>query len=483
MLTANTVGRFVIVNTLLNTTDVTLIDQLNGRQGDNGREIFFWLKKGDLPFDISNKDIKITVKDAGGKVKQISGIKDVIKADAGQFSMIIPSEMYQAAGDIQEGYISVIDTDGTVVSSIPIMFNVLSNNIIITSNPSNDYIDTIEKVITEAKVKLANISDTLEMQQAAYDALKVSLTAIIQQINDKQVAILNGDNDFSGANTFAQPIKAGLATRLATFTDLADVAKDTFKYAGNWSISNVVIGNSPVSGQYTLDVEPGYDSQSGHLTIHDLGSNTELYASVDKGIIKAWKRVSGDLVATLIPAKADLNDYTVPGIYDSGENATTILNGITNPSTEIGHDFILTVTADAKGTTIQQDLKTYTGWAFTRTIYQGQATVWTAYSGTMNTTIEGPFKSAINLLRTGNYVIARIVNVTQGLAGGQQSDEIVPTDYIPVYVINKVPNMTEAIIRSYYEDRVLTVQSNGTVKNWGSEEFKGTGYGTWPIIG
>ena len=30
-------GRYVVVNTLLNTTDTTIVDQMNGRIGDSGQ--------------------------------------------------------------------------------------------------------------------------------------------------------------------------------------------------------------------------------------------------------------------------------------------------------------------------------------------------------------------------------------------------------------------------------------------------------------
>ena len=46
---AQSQGRYAVVNTLLDTTDVTLIDSLSGRQGDNGRVVYFAIKDGNLP--------------------------------------------------------------------------------------------------------------------------------------------------------------------------------------------------------------------------------------------------------------------------------------------------------------------------------------------------------------------------------------------------------------------------------------------------
>ncbi|TYC50748.1 DUF2479 domain-containing protein [Weissella muntiaci] len=290
MATAQTAGKFAIVNTLLNMTDVTLIEQLNGRQGDNGREVFFWLKKGDMPFDISNKDIKITVKDASGKIKEISTVKDVLNAQAGQFSMVIPAEMYQASGDIEEGYISVSDETGMMVSSIPIMFNVLGNNVIFTSNPSSDYIDAIEKLIQESKDKLTSFDLALSAQQSAYDALKLSLSAMAKEIEDKQVVTLNGDNVLTGNNVYLNPIEGSFKTREATFVSFDDVALDMTKYPGLWFIKDKTLTNAPFAGWYTVEVITGSSATTGTI-VADYYAGGRKITAVSDGKIVGWRDI------------------------------------------------------------------------------------------------------------------------------------------------------------------------------------------------
>ena len=205
-------GRYAVINTLLNTTDVTLIDSLSGRQGDSGRIVYFAIKDGNLPHNLDGQNVVLTAKDSAGKVKQISGVQDVISATGGLFSMLIPGEMYQSAGDIEEAYISVQDGEGTVISSIPVTFTVVANNILFTANASNDYIDSVQKAVDEANSRITGLNDNIKAQQLAYETLKTSVENLAGQINSKQVSMLNVANHFTETATFDKGITADNVT-------------------------------------------------------------------------------------------------------------------------------------------------------------------------------------------------------------------------------------------------------------------------------
>ena len=204
---AQSQGRYAVINTLLDTTDVTLIDSLSGRQGDNGRIVYFAIKDGNLPHNLDGQNVVLTAKDSGGKVKQISGINDMISATGGLFSMLIPGKMYQSAGDIEEAYISVQDGTGTVISSIPVTFTVIANNILFTANASKDYIDSVQQAIDEANSRISGLNDNVKAQQLAYETLKTSVENLADQINSKQVAMLNVENNFTETATFTKGLK------------------------------------------------------------------------------------------------------------------------------------------------------------------------------------------------------------------------------------------------------------------------------------
>ena len=229
---AQSQGRYAVVNTVLDTTDVTLIDSLSGRQGDNGRIVYFAIKDGNLPHNLDGQNVVLTAKDSAGKVKQISGVHDMISATGGLFSMLIPGEMYQSAGDIEEAYISVQDGAGTVISSIPVTFTVLANNILFTANASKDYIDSLQQAINEANSRISGLNDNIKAQQLAYETLKTSVENLNAQVNSKQVALLNVVNHFTDTATFdkgiatpkfkADSVKAQQSHDGNTWHDLAD---------------------------------------------------------------------------------------------------------------------------------------------------------------------------------------------------------------------------------------------------------------------
>lgn len=209
---AQSQGRYAVVNTLLDTTDVTLIDSLSGRQGDNGRIVYFAIKDGNLPHNLDGQNVVLTAKDSAGKVKQISGVHDMISSTGGLFSMLIPGDMYESAGDIQEAYLSVQDGAGTVISSIPVTFTVLANNILFTANASKDYIDSVQKAVDEANSRISGLNDNIKAQQLAYETLKTSVENLAGQIDSKQVALLNVANHFTDTATFDKGITASNVT-------------------------------------------------------------------------------------------------------------------------------------------------------------------------------------------------------------------------------------------------------------------------------
>ena len=173
-------GRFVILDTTLAKPDATLIDELSGRQGDNGRVVYFALKDGQFPHNLDGQDVTLQVKDSAGKIKIVNGIYDMISATAGLFSMYIPKEVYQAAGNVQEAYLAVVDNNGVNITSIPIAFTVFENGIIISANASQDYLSSVDKMIAKVKKKFdeyvdavkQNIDDVADIHQQIENIFK-----------------------------------------------------------------------------------------------------------------------------------------------------------------------------------------------------------------------------------------------------------------------------------------------------------------------
>lgn len=243
-------GRYVVVNTLLNTTDTTIVDQMNGRIGDSGRLVYFAVKDGMQVHDLTSQDAFIRVKDAAGKIKQVTGIEERIKPSAGLFSMYLPAEFYQASGQIEEAYLAITDSEGNVVSSVPLTFNVLENNMIITSNGSKDYIDQIDGFIDEMHDKIDGLSDSIDSQNRAYISLRDALNVYTDLINKNAAATLGSDNDFTGNNKFEKTISGTITNAInaesASEADTAKIAHKTDDDTGWMDISKNFI--SPAAG-------------------------------------------------------------------------------------------------------------------------------------------------------------------------------------------------------------------------------------------
>lgn len=215
-------GRFVILDTTLAKTDATLIDELSGRQGDNGRVVYFALKDGQFPHDLTGQDVQLEVKDSAGKVKVIHGINERVSDEGGLFNLVIPAEVYQASGDVQEAYLAVVDDKGVKITSIPIAFTVFENGIIISANASQDYLSSVDKMIADAYKKIDDLT-------AYYDTLNDKIDDLTNAVNKNQVALLNSNNTFSKSLT----VKGGITADLHGTADKAKMASNSDNFAGH----------------------------------------------------------------------------------------------------------------------------------------------------------------------------------------------------------------------------------------------------------
>lgn len=270
---AETVGDVAIVDLSLNSSTSTFINYLNGRQGDNLRTVKFQFVQGEVPFNVQNLVPEIVGKDSAGKIKQVSGAVDIINQTAGIVKMLIPAEIYKSSGLYQEAYIRLKDSDGTVVSSVPIMFEVFANNVLVTSNVSKDYVQTIDNMIAEAAQNLSDKTSNLVNELAENTAKVASQTLDIKTANDQlkqlqseidankflkktESATLTGDIVFDGkltSNNFVGFASTKVVTIKQDSFDLNDVnvAKN---YADNSVTINHVYGTNitnPVEGTST----------------------------------------------------------------------------------------------------------------------------------------------------------------------------------------------------------------------------------------
>lgn len=256
-----TQGRYAVVDTTLTKTDSTLLDSLSGRQGDNGRVVYFAIKDGNLPHNLDGQDVTLQVKDAAGKIKVVNGIYDMISATAGLFSMLIPAEVYQAAGDVEEAFLVITDQQNLVISSIPITFTVFANGIIISANASKDYVSSVQEMVDEVNKQIKLVQTNIDAQQTAYDSLMKGVENLTKLVNDNQVATLNSNNTFTKNVTVEGTINGHLVgtadnatlAENATSAETAKIAtRDAVAYKYQTTVDLNALPN--VNDIYTHDV-------------------------------------------------------------------------------------------------------------------------------------------------------------------------------------------------------------------------------------
>ncbi|MDD9139034.1 hypothetical protein H7198_05390, partial [Fructobacillus sp. CRL 2054] len=230
-----------------------------GRQGDANREVYFWLRDGKIPVDLSAKTIKLFAKDASGVVKETETVNDRTGITSGHFSLLIPKEFYQASGDVQDAYIQISDGN-QIISTIPVAFTVLENTMVVTQTQSQVYLDTVQQTINDFKARIATVATNLETIENTQKTLQSMIDNINQEFNSDNMAKRKEDNDFTAKNTFEQAIiakggvtgNADTATK-ATDADHATNADNATNATKATTADTLTAGNNQTVGDLTVN--------------------------------------------------------------------------------------------------------------------------------------------------------------------------------------------------------------------------------------
>lgn len=195
------IGRYVVLDTLLPNENVTWINEMNGRQRDSGRIVYFAARNGDHPRNISGETPKLYAKDANNVIKVVSTVNDVQNEDQGLFSMVLPAELYQASSPYEDAYIA-FEKDGQINSTVNIYFRVYPNGMTITSSQSKLYISEIDQLIADLKQQISPTKLQLETLEGIAKNLQSNIADDAQLIRGQRVPTLTGDNVFTADQIF-----------------------------------------------------------------------------------------------------------------------------------------------------------------------------------------------------------------------------------------------------------------------------------------
>ncbi|GAB6091797.1 BppU family phage baseplate upper protein [Furfurilactobacillus curtus] len=196
-------GQYETVNmTLGDGGTAYTIKQFNGRQGDNGRTAMLRLVKqsqtGLIPYNLTGLRPRIKVLDAQGTVKQFGDDYSLVSNQLGLVTITVPGQVYEAAGQVLNAFLDLIDDNGTVISSVPIVFNVDTDDTKLTQTSSQTYLQTVDEIIAQVQAGVTPLKTEMDALQQAISTGQTSIQEVLNDIANKKVALLNGGNNFTG---------------------------------------------------------------------------------------------------------------------------------------------------------------------------------------------------------------------------------------------------------------------------------------------
>lgn len=200
------------LQTVLPVDQTVAVDPLNGRQGDNQRDVYIQLLgQGDRPRPLKGGSVDLEGRDSEGIVKQ-TNTAVVINDRQGLVRIDVPKQFYQAAGDYESAFLRVRDENGKVVSSIGITMTVVRNALLISASESTMYLKSVDDIIQEMSQRVENANVMAKAAQGAAHALSGQIDSYIALVNKNAVARLGMDNTWTGKQTFGDAEVTGTLT-------------------------------------------------------------------------------------------------------------------------------------------------------------------------------------------------------------------------------------------------------------------------------
>lgn len=314
MATANVTinGRsYVQIQTVLPIDAVTIVDPLNGRQGDNMRDVYIQLLgQGDKPRALNGGSVDLVGRDSSDIIKQ-TNTADVLNDHQGLIRLDVPAQFYQSPGDYEDAFLRVKDENGKVVSSIKVAMTVIENQLLISQSESTMYLKTVDDIIKAVSQKVEDANVMAEAAQNAAHALTQQISSYTDLVQRNAVARLNEDNNWTGKNSFGDVEVNGTLTT----NRLAGQAMTDINNSIN-SISSSLTGDG-WNTNYTLTNGATKASDNQYYIQRFTAGKLTLIAGVGKIHVPSMK--PGERFMIMYP-------------YDFGRGSVALGNSYTSPN-------------------------------------------------------------------------------------------------------------------------------------------------------
>lgn len=233
-------------------------DYLFARQGDNRRPLPIWFQQSGQPFALDGYTVEWAQKNADGTPLVVSGTT-ISGAAVGQVVFFFPANAFAVAGTVLGHFNIRKVSDGTLISSIDLSFDVKPDNVLMN-------IDTTP-FMNDWETFKASIQTQTDGLRQSVTALGDSVTATQQQANAIQTSIatnqvakltdLNGYVSKSGNSTVVGDLTADNFT-LSSGSDLVTV-RDGLRAINGY---NTVTSLPFKTGLYKYDMATWTESQT-----------------------------------------------------------------------------------------------------------------------------------------------------------------------------------------------------------------------------
>lgn len=316
--TADTQGKYVVLDTTVGSTRSVIVPQLSGHQGDAGRIIYLAIKDGNTPHNMDGQKLVLKAKDASGTPKVSDTMTAIDSSAGGLVQFTVPAQFYQADGPYSTAYFELRSTSSdTVISTINVSFEVLESATIMTTGQSeiynNEMSNTMESVNASINNQLQTLQDQVSNAAALVKTAQASLDAVSAAAKANSFATLTGDNKFTGNNDLG-----GNTTIENLSSPTIDSLKNTLTNNIN-AVSNSV--NSQLAGKLTVE-----ENWTRNYTLG--GAFTAPQGGDNQFALSRYKIMDG---LSIITGRGDLivnsdNEYfegtiTLPWIVDNADTA------------------------------------------------------------------------------------------------------------------------------------------------------------------
>lgn len=233
-------------------------DYLFARQGDNRRPLPIWFQQSGQPFALDGYTVEWAQKNADSTPLVVSGTT-ISGAAVGQVVFFFPANAFAVAGTVLGHFNIRKVSDGTLISSIDLSFDVKTDNVLMN-------IDTTP-FMNDWETFKASIQTQTDGLRQSVTAIGDSLTATKQQANAIQTSIttnqvakltdLNGYVSKSGNATIAGALTAD-NFNLSSGLDLVNIRDDLRTINGY----NTVTSLPYETGLYKYDMATWTESQT-----------------------------------------------------------------------------------------------------------------------------------------------------------------------------------------------------------------------------